>query len=71
MTEAATAVIDYAFDTNPDLIRIEASADSRNKASLRVMDKLGMKYEGVLRQRHLVRDELGDEVYYSILRFEW
>ncbi|MEM7735335.1 MAG: GNAT family protein [Deinococcota bacterium] len=71
ITEAATTVINYAFDTNPNLIRIEASADSRNKASLKVMDKLGMQYEGVLRQRHVVRDELGDEVYYSMLRSEW
>lgn len=58
ITEAACAVIDFSFAKYEDLVRIEASADSQNKASLKVMEKLGMTYEGTLRRRHFVRGEV-------------
>jgi ribosomal-protein-alanine N-acetyltransferase len=70
-TEAARAVIDAAFSTDPTLNRVRAMADSRNTASLRVMEKLGMVREGQLRQNRRVRDELIDEVYCGVLRHEW
>ncbi len=47
-TEAAAAVVDYGFRTLK-LNRIFARHLSRNPASGRVMQKLGMKYEGHLR----------------------
>ncbi len=50
ITEAAHAVMDRAFETYPDLNRVRAMADSRNVASLRVMEKLGRVREGILRQ---------------------
>jgi RimJ/RimL family protein N-acetyltransferase len=46
-------------------------ADARNLASLRVMEKLGMVREGVLRQNRLVRGEFIDEVWCGVLRTEW
>lgn len=70
MTEAATAAVAYGFETL-DLVRIYASTDTRNVGSWRVMEKLGMKREGVLRSQQLVHDERADEVIYSILREEW
>jgi ribosomal-protein-alanine N-acetyltransferase len=71
VTEAARAVIDAAFSAYPKLNRIRAMADSRNVGSLRVMKKLGMVREGVLRQNRVVRDEFIDEVWYGVLRSEW
>ena len=71
MTEAARAVIDAAFLAYPELNRIRAMADARNRASLRVMEKLGMVREGVLRQNRFVRDEFIDEVWCGLLRTEW
>jgi ribosomal-protein-alanine N-acetyltransferase len=71
VTEAARAVIDTAFSAYPKLNRIRAMADSRNVGSLRVMKKLGMVREGVLRQNRVVRDEFIDEVWYGVLRSEW
>ena len=42
-------------------------ADARNLGSLRVMEKLGMVREGVLRQNRLVRGEFIDEVWCGML----
>lgn len=69
--EAARAVIDSAFRTHPDLNRVRAMADLRNGSSQRVMEKLGMTREGVLRQNRFVRDEPVDEAWYGVLRSEW
>jgi RimJ/RimL family protein N-acetyltransferase len=46
-------------------------ADARNISSLRVMEKLGMVREGVLRQNRLVGGECIDEVWCGVLRPEW
>jgi RimJ/RimL family protein N-acetyltransferase len=70
-TEAARAAIDAAFATFPDLNRVRAMADARNIGSQRVMEKLGMKREGVLRQNQVVRGEFIDEAWYGLLRSEW
>lgn len=70
-SEAAEAVIDAAFRTRADLIRVHARADARNGASQRVMEKVGMTKEGVHRQGRVERGEVFDEAWYSILREEW
>lgn len=49
LTEAARAVIDYAFD-RLDLARIEWRAVAGNVASARSARSLGFRYEGMLRQ---------------------
>jgi ribosomal-protein-alanine N-acetyltransferase len=70
-TEAAQAIVDTAFGTYPQLKRIRATADDRNVASHRVMEKLGMRREGTLRQDRVARGQLVDEAYYGLLRDEW
>ena len=70
-TEAVGAVIDESFSTYPDLNRIQASADERNAGSLRVMEKLGMVREGVLRQDQYLRGEFRNTVWCGLLRREW
>lgn len=49
MTEVGAAIIGYLFSSNPQTARIEAVCDLENVASARVMEKIGMKREGVLR----------------------
>jgi [ribosomal protein S5]-alanine N-acetyltransferase len=49
MTEVCAAVVEYLFSSSPLTLRIEAVCDVENVASARVMEKLGMKREGVLR----------------------
>ena len=70
-TEAAQAVVDAAFSTHAELNRVHARADDGNTASQRVMQKVSMMKEGVLRQSRVERGEVIDEAWYSILRSEW
>ena len=70
-TEAALAVIEAAFGTHPGLNRIRAMADARNLASHRVIEKIGMRREGTLRQNRITRAEPVDEAWFGVLRSEW
>lgn len=64
--EAAAAVRDYAF-TTLNLYRIVAQHFARNPASGRVMQKIGMTYEGTLRQHVRKGDHFEDSVCYGML----
>ena len=68
--EAARAVIDWGF-RKWELAKVKAYADARNVQSLRVMEKLGMRREGTLRNHREHRDERVDDVHYVLLREEW
>ena len=68
--EAATAVCDWGF-REYGLARIDAWADSQNKRSVRVMEKLGMIYEGRHRSYEVGRGRRVDGVSYAVLRDEW
>ncbi len=70
MPEAGAAVIAYLFD-KVGLNRVAARHDVRNPKSGRVMQKLGMTREGMLRQAGMCNAGLTDEVVYSILRSEY
>lgn len=69
-TEAAAAMVDYAFN-RLELNRIHAEHFSQNLASGRVMDKIGMKREGVFRQHMFRWGRFVDAVLYGILRSEY
>ena len=68
--EAGRAVIDWGFRTR-GLAKVYAYADARNGQSLRVMEKLGMTREGMLRSHRTFRGERVDDVYHGLLREEW
>ena len=67
MPDALTALIDHAFE-DLQLHRIEADADPRNSASLRLLEKLGFRREGYLRERYLKDGEIQDSVFFGLLR---
>ena len=69
-TETLQALIRLSFK-EMKLHRVEAIYDVENPASGRVMEKCGMKEEGVLRKKILNRGEWRDVVIYSILSDEW
>lgn len=69
-TEAAAAVLRYAFEPL-DLRRVMARCRVDNAASERVMQKLGMTYEGTLREHMLVKGAFVTLKVYGILRPEW
>ena len=63
-------MIDFGFD-ELRLNRIWARCVSENGASAKVMEKVGMTREGLLRESLFIKDRLADWLYYSILRREW
>ena len=67
MTEILKRVIDFCFD-DLGLNRVEADHFARNPASGRVMEKTGMKKEGVMRQKYCKDGEFLDAVQYAILK---
>ena len=69
-TEASKAILKYGFH-ELDLHRITATHIISNPASGKVMKKIGMKKEGVLREHVIKWDKYEDVVSYGILRKEW
>ncbi|MDE2902576.1 MAG: GNAT family protein [Chloroflexota bacterium] len=69
-TEAARAVVDWGFQRF-NLYKVYARAHVDNSRSWRVMEKLGMSREGVLRGHWKMREEHVDLVYYAVFRDEW
>ncbi len=71
VTEAAKAVVDYLFE-EIGCDRISSAYDTRNVGSGKVMQKIGMKFEGCLRRYYYQKDgSIGNRNLYSILRSEW
>lgn len=68
--EAAKAILEYGFQ-KIDLHKITATHITRNPASGKVMRKIGMKKEGILREHVSKWDKYEDLVIYGILRKEW
>lgn len=69
-TEAAEAVLRYGFETLR-LHRIWAGHFGRNPASGRVLEKIGMTYEGTRRQHVLKWGKFEDLVGYGMLRTDF
>lgn len=68
--EAVVTMMQYAFETL-NLHRIEINIIPRNDASLRVVDKLGLRFEGVA-QRYLEIDGVWeDHSRFAITAEEW
>jgi RimJ/RimL family protein N-acetyltransferase len=69
-TEAGRALLGYGFG-ELQLNRIHAAHMGSNPSSGRVMEKLGMLYEGTARQELKKSGRLEDLVSYAILREDW
>ena len=69
-TEAAHAVLKYGFEVL-NLNKIHAHHFKRNPASGKIMQKIGMKHEGCLRQHIKKWDKFEDLEVYGILRDEF
>ncbi|HZS75690.1 MAG TPA: GNAT family protein [Ktedonobacteraceae bacterium] len=66
-TEALGAVIAYLFEQTT-INRIYASTWAENIASARVLEKAGMRFEGLSRQKRFVKGAFRDTKNYAILR---
>ena len=70
MTEAARAIVNLSLD-DPQVRRVWAVCDVDNTASARVMEKVGMTLEGVLRRWVIhpnVSPEPRDALCYALVR---
>lgn len=70
MTEAVLALLKFAFD-KMSLNRVEAVHILNNAPSGRVMEKAGMKSEGLLQQRIFTAGEYHDVRIYAITKKEY
>lgn len=69
--EAAQALAAHAF-AQMDVHRLWATCDVRNAGSFAIMEKLGMRREGVLRANHPTREGGWRDTYlYAVLAQEW
>jgi RimJ/RimL family protein N-acetyltransferase len=69
-TEGATALLRVGFELL-GLHRVEGQCDARNIASARVMERIGMRREGHLRENEFVKGEWTDEIVFAMLAAEW
>ncbi len=66
-TEAVKLALEKGFD-DLSIVRIEAFVDPKNKASVRVLEKSGMKNEGYLEKYLVHRDRVCDRFIFAKTR---
>ena len=69
-TEAAHAIVDFGFQ-HFGIHRIWADLVADNIGSAHVLEKLGMRLEGHLREKAYFKARWWDELIYAILADEW
>jgi ribosomal-protein-serine acetyltransferase len=69
MTECCRFVVRYGFLTL-DLNRIQIAAGTENRGSRAIPERLGFKFEGILRGRENLYGTFIDHAMYSLLRSE-
>jgi ribosomal-protein-alanine N-acetyltransferase len=69
-TEAARCMLDFGFG-ELGLHRIWATCLAENTASARVLERIGMRQEGRMRQDQWMKGRWWDTLLYSILVDEW
>lgn len=70
MTQCCRFVVRYGFLTL-DLNRIQIAAGTGNLVSRRIPERLGFKFEGILRGREYLYGTFIDHAMYSLLRSEF
>lgn len=69
-TEISAIMLDYGF-TSLGLHRVQAACGPDNTASQRVLAKLGLQYEGRMREHVFTNGAWRDSLLYSLLDTEW
>jgi len=69
-TEAVRLLVTKVFNET-ELRKLTALVHDRNHGSRRVLEKLGFRREGLLREHYLINGKPVDEVLYSVLKQEW
>ncbi|KAM1334792.1 hypothetical protein PS1_010585 [Malus domestica] len=66
-TKAVKIALSQVFKDYPDLVRLQSFVAVENKASQRVLEKVGFQREGVLRKYLYLKGDIKDMVVYSFL----
>jgi RimJ/RimL family protein N-acetyltransferase len=70
-TECKFLLLRHAFE-QLHVMRVQLKTDRRNARSRAAIERIGAKFEGILRNQMLVRDGVvRDSAYYSIIDSEW
>lgn len=69
-TEAARQVLTYGF-RELGLHRISANCNAANAPSIHVLEKLGMRLEGTVREGDFSKGQWWDRLLWGILKSEW
>jgi RimJ/RimL family protein N-acetyltransferase len=69
-TEAVGALLRLGFG-ELGVHRVAARCDARNTASVRVLERAGLRREAHLVQSEFIKNEWTDQLIYAILRSEW
>jgi len=70
-TEAKLLMLTHAFETW-DVLRVCFHTDARNHRSRAALERIGAKFEGILRSHRIAADYIPrDSVRYSIVAAEW
>jgi len=70
MSRALPELIRFGFEAF-GLHRIEADVDPRNPGSIRLLEKIGFRNEGLRREAYFVNDEIQDALLYGLLKREF
>lgn len=70
MTEAIEKIIEYGFN-NLELNRIEAFVEPENVGSRTVLEKVGFREEGILKEHYYWRNRFVDNVIYAFLKKDY
>jgi [ribosomal protein S5]-alanine N-acetyltransferase len=69
-TAAVRLLVDKVFTETP-LRKLMAFVHDKNQPSCRVLEKLGFRQEGFLREHYIINGKAENEVLYCVLRHEW
>ena len=69
-SEATQSIVDYGF-SDLKLHRIFATCRPENTGSWRILEKLGMQREGLLRENVWIRGSWHNSYLYAVLDYEW
>ena len=69
-SEAVMMMVDYLF-LSKVIVRVQAHTDVRNENFQKVLEKIGFKKEGIVRNAAFFWGKWRDGFLYSILREEW
>ena len=69
-TEAVRALLGYLFGTLRKH-KVVAYADVRNDRSVRLLERVGLRREGFMRENYMVHGRWVDECFYAMLESDW